>query len=368
MKILQIIYSLSSGGGERFVVDLCNELVLNVEDDIYLLTINDDKEVSNMHYYSSLSSQVKYLNIGAKSGLSLKAVWGVYKKIKEINPDVVHLHCSLILLFLPVLLLPNVKYFHTLHSIAEKCISFQWLKNIQKVIYRKKVVPITISKYCNDSFRLYYGLDNAICIENGRSAVGVTTKSKIVSDEIQGYVNVIESRMINKQKCPVFVHVARYAKEKNQTLLFDSFNRLSQKGFAFLLIVIGNNYQNSPYKNFTSDCIKILGEKKNVGDYLVCSNYFVLSSLYEGLPLSLLEAMSVGCVPISTPAGGVVDVIENGTNGYVSPSFGEEDFYNTILTALSHDYHTLSANAVNTYQERFSMTKCALSYKRAYLK
>lgn len=78
------------------------------------------------------------------------------------------------------------------------------------------------------------------------------------------------------------------------------------------------------------------------------------------------QVLTIGCVPISTPAGGGVDVIENGINGYVSPSFGEEDFYNTILKALNSENYNVSENAGNTYQERFSMTKCAQSYRKVY--
>ena len=42
------------------------------------------------------------------------------------------------------------------------------------------------------------------------------------------------------------------------------------------------------------------------------ADYFVLSSDFEGLPLTLIEAMSMGITPICTPAGGVVDVIKDG--------------------------------------------------------
>ena len=41
MKILQITYSLASGGAERFVVDLCNELAKNKDNEVYLLVIRD---------------------------------------------------------------------------------------------------------------------------------------------------------------------------------------------------------------------------------------------------------------------------------------------------------------------------------------
>lgn len=51
MKILEVITSLSSGGGERFVTDLCNELSLSKNDEIELLVLKDDKLPEYSFYY-----------------------------------------------------------------------------------------------------------------------------------------------------------------------------------------------------------------------------------------------------------------------------------------------------------------------------
>ena len=54
MKILQIAYSLSSGGGERFVVDLCNRLAENTKNKVTLLITNDARIPKNAHYLGEL--------------------------------------------------------------------------------------------------------------------------------------------------------------------------------------------------------------------------------------------------------------------------------------------------------------------------
>ncbi|MGF1476086.1 MAG: glycosyltransferase [Geminicoccaceae bacterium] len=51
---------------------------------------------------------------------------------------------------------------------------------------------------------------------------------------------------------------------------------------------------------------------------LEAMDLFVMTSRWEGLPLSLLEAMAMGCVPVATRADGIVDVIEQGKNGYLA--------------------------------------------------
>ena len=71
MKILEIITHLGSGGAERFVVDLSNELAKSNE--VTLMTILDDKvDAENRNFCRfSLSKNVKYVNLGLPNGLKL---------------------------------------------------------------------------------------------------------------------------------------------------------------------------------------------------------------------------------------------------------------------------------------------------------
>lgn len=358
MRILQIIYNLSSGGGERFVVDICNELIKNKDNNVYLLNINANSP-KERHYLSTLSKEVIYRNIGAPKGLCFKSIIGVYIAIKEIKPDVVHIHCSTMLIYLPVLFYKKTKYVQTLHTLANKAISFQWLRKFQGWLFRKYVQPITISNICQESYKEFYKQDNAICITNGRTALEKTLEYNVVKLEIDGY---------NEDKgIPVFIHVARYSKEKNQKLLFGTFERLHTAGKKFLLVVIGGGYENSQFMHLNeTNYIKILGNKQNVGDYLACADYFVLSSIWEGLPLSLLEAMSMGCIPICTPAGGVVDVIKDGKNGLLCPSFETNDFYNTIARVFEKDFTINKEQIIKDYEENYTMEICVNKYYDVY--
>ena len=360
MKILQIIFTLSAGGGERFVVDMCNELAKKASDEVYLLTVNANTPKSQ-HYLPTLSPEVKYKNIGAPKGLSLKSIMGVYKAIKEINPDIVHIHSTTLLVYLPALFHKKAKYIQTLHSLASKAISFQWLRTFQGWLFRKYVQPITISNTCQESYKEYYKQDNAVCITNGRAAIEKSPDFETVQKEIDNYKG--------EKNIPVFIHIARYSKEKNQELLFNTFDRFHNDGKDFLLVVIGAGFENSPYMHFNETShIKILGAKQNVGDYLACANYFVLSSTYEGLPLSLLEAMSMGCIPISTPAGGVVDVIRDGDNGLLCPSFIEDDFYDTINKTFAKNFSIDKKDIIKEYNDKYTMEVCIKKYYDIYCK
>ena len=90
MKILEIITDLGSGGAERFVVDLSNELANS--NDVTLMTLLDDNvnpEHRNFNRYA-LDSNVAYYNLGLPNGLKMSSQLKVLKAIKAINPDIIN--------------------------------------------------------------------------------------------------------------------------------------------------------------------------------------------------------------------------------------------------------------------------------------
>ena len=61
------------------------------------------------------------------------------------------------------------------------------------------------------------------------------------------------------------------------------------------------------------------GMQTDVRPYLKAMDIFMMTSEFEGLPLALLEAMSMGCMPACTAAGGIAELIENNINGVLVP-------------------------------------------------
>lgn len=87
-------------------------------------------------------------------------------------------------------------------------------------------------------------------------------------------------------------------------------------------------------------------------------DYFLLSSSQEGLPLSLLEAMASGCVPVATPVGGVPDVVADGENGFLAPSMKAADYATTLVRALQTSvgqFAVLSQRSLETARRSFNL-------------
>lgn len=356
MKIFQIIYSLCSGGAERFVVDLSNRLARDKDSEVVILVVNDLQLEGCSHYLSDVKDNVRVISLGLR-GLGIRSVLGILKAIKKECPNVVHCHSNLILLYLPALFYKMPRYVHTLHSLANRCLVWEWCKPINRHLYSRKVQAVTISGECSQSYRSLYGLDNDYMITNGREKIQLTADAGKVKKEV-------DSLMGGKR--PVFINVARCDSVKNHKLLFEVFERLSAEGSDAQLLVVGARHEENMVKYKNHPNIHIIGEKGNVADYLSLSDYFILSSIYEGLPLTLLEAMSMGVVPVCTPAGGIKDVIRDGENGFLAKDFYTESLYDAVTRAMKVGTAISKDAVVREFHEKYSMERCADSYKGIY--
>jgi len=362
MKILQLALSLGAGGAERIAVSLCNRFAANADNEVILVSILDESVPRNIHYLKDLSSNVRFVNLHCKTGLQIKAIWRVLRTIKKERPDVVHCHTHAVILLFPTLLIPEVHYFHTIHNMSEKIMARSgFLKRVimNYLFKRNKVNPITISEACHLSYYDTFRISNDICISNGSEPLAITEDAESVKREIE--------RIKNSPDTIVFIHVARHNPQKNHDKLFRTFLRLEDEGERCILIVLGEHYDSWKEKLKDSKSIFLLGAKKNVGDYMAQADFFVLSSDYEGLPMTLLEAMSMGVTPISTPAGGVVNVIKDGINGYMTKGFDDDEFYRKVKYAIKERNSMSRDDIVTDYQKHYSMEVCAKNYYNLYI-
>lgn len=362
MKILQITLSLGTGGAERFAVDLCNRLAEIKDNEVILVTILDENIPAKNRYSEDLSPKVRCVYLKCKTGLQARALWKITTIIREEQPDIVHSHFLALPLFLPSFIYSHCKFFQTIHTMAERekknLNIIKWL--ISKYLYvTNKVKPVTISHTCHNSYVKAYKLNNDVCIINGRAALQITRNYHTIKKEI-------DDLKINDDTL-VFIHVARHNQVKNHDRLFRTFLRLENEECNFILIILGDNYGCWQDKLRSNSHIFLLGPKTNVGDYMAQADFFVLSSDVEGLPITILEAMSMGVVPISTPAGGVVDVIEDRKNGYIAADFDDESFYQKIKQAI-HEKGRISPEIIKeNYEKEFSIETCATNYYNLYL-
>lgn len=362
MRIIQLIFTLSSGGAEKFVVNLSNQLA-KMGHEVILMQLRNDGDDAEINFnLPFLSPQVRYVNIGLTKGYKFTKAYKVMKEIKKMSPDIVHSHLNVLPYYYPLTLLPGkTRFIHTLHNVANKETRIKWQQNINRIVYKTRLItPVTISEECQKSFMELYGLSSPPCIDNGCPPISSTDKIENVRKEIGNLKYTPDTK--------VFIHIARFNEAKNQIMLIETFNRLIEDGIDAELLIIGAGFETDAAKDLREKACKrihILGTRTNIGDYLLNSDYFILSSLWEGLPISLIEALSARMTTICTPAGGIPNVIKDGYNGFLSPDFSQEAFLETIHRALRT---TLDANAIyKSYLDAFSMEKCASEYEKLYM-
>lgn len=360
MKIIQLVYSLCSGGAERFVVSLSNCLV-EAGHEVEVCMLLDDVVDGLAFNKPFLKPEVRFHSMKLSTGFSLSKKRKVEKYIESQHPDVVHCHLNVIpYIFGLAYRDKSIRFVHTLHSVAENAAGSKYQYGLNRFFYRKGLIqPVTISLKCQESYVKFYHLHNAPYIDNGCAAVTPSSVFETVRNEME--------TLKRGKDIPVFIHVARFAPPKNQQLLVDAFNYLYNNNMEFALLVLGSGFQSGKGLELQRKAcpnIHFLGEKENVGDYLLNSDAFCLTSTREGLPISLLEALSAGVTPICTPVGGIPDVIEDGVMGYLS-----EDV--SLLSYLSAVHRFLecrldSGALKRHFENHFSMQACAEKYLEIY--
>ncbi len=326
MRILHIHPSMLSGGIEAMICAIAAEMARQGHD-VTFCSIYQPKP-DDIFWYR-LPETVHKETLGKQStGFSLNEVFSVYRFIRDGHYDVVQLHGFFYYFFLSVLLLPRQMFYYTFHNDAKKesfkwDVRFFWLK---KLMFRLgRVRAITISPASQQSFRELYRCQSALC-ENG-----------IPMPTVSDAVNAVDEAHIT-QTTRVFLHPGRIAEAKNQLVLVRVFDRLVREGQDVVLLIAGRKEDDAIFRQirpFFSDRIRFLGLRTDVPSLMAKADAMCLPSVWEGLPVTLLECLAVGCIPICSPVGGIVNAIEDGRNGLLSKSSSEEDYYQAMMRFLA---------------------------------
>lgn len=361
MKILEVIPSLNSGGAERFVVDLSNMLVQ--KNDVCLITLYE-LNGPNKFYLADLNEKVKLISLNKKTGFDISLLKKIQKAINDFKPDVVHSHTRAFdYLFILKLINPKIKFVHTVHSDAEKEAGGTIDRFCRKIAFKNNLITaVSISPQSEKSFRDFYKRP-AYLIENGRNVSPALTISSHVIKEVDSYKQTINTKVI--------VCLAHISPVKRQPVLARVINRLNNEGNDIVLLLIGRKSDQSmvsEIENLRSSCIHMLGERHNPLEYLKYAGYYSLVSEYEGLPISLIEAIGVGAIPICTPVGGITNIIHNKVNGFISKDISENSIYESfkdLLTLSDNSCQAMRNRVLDSYRP-FSMESCGSKYMELF--
>lgn len=361
MKILHIHPSLNTGGVESMIFGLANQMVISHE--VEVCSIFTPKH--NFILWNELDPRIKKTTIGKnQSGLSLKEIYKIYQHVKEGKYDIVQTHGFFLYYILSILLChKTTKFCYTVHSDAKKEGS-RWDRKFYKLkrLFFKYnwLTPITISPTSQESFLAYYNLTSYL-IPNGIPAPAIRGNKKAIVDSY---------KLTDRTK--IILHIGRIDTPKNQLVMCKAFNRIIKEGYDVVLLIAGpianQNIFNSlqPYLN---DRIKYIGEISMAREWLAASDAMLLPSIWEGLPVTLLEAMSTKCVPLCSPVGGIPNVITDNVEGFLSKSSSEDDIYEVIKRYIDTPntiINTIKEATLKRFTDNFGIERTSSLYIQLY--
>ncbi len=151
----------------------------------------------------------------------------------------------------------------------------------------------------------------------------------------------------------IIIWVGRLDLQKDPILAIRTFFKVHQHLQDVRMIMVGDGVLANSIKELISelglnDAIIMTGllNAQQIADLLASSDLYFMSSAYEGMPISVIEAIAVGLPVVSTEVGEIHEIIENGLNGYTTRN--NDDLGKLIIKVLAYDAERMRANLNRT--------------------
>lgn len=358
IKVAIVHYHFAHGGAEHMVASLASFLDKDkFEVVVFCIYGNDNGTVMERSVRDS-GARIVYLNRSIGDS-AVKGVVSVWKALSAYKPDIVHTHLGALYYCLPWALAQRRRLVHTIHNEPDKELASPRLRRLMILLYsRKQITPIAISKYNQVLISEFYGLNiDSIPIIN----------NPVNLDHFKRHIGTRDEPKYD------FVNVAGMRPQKNQAMLLRAFKHVLSACPTAKLCFVGDGSEAKELRSLTrrlgiQASVVFKGALDDVRDVLWKSRCFVLSSDYEGLPLSALEAMACGLPIISTDVGGMRDIVID--NGLLVPAHAEEKLADAMKTLLLHinidQYASLSMASIRV-AESFDVRTVTRKYENLYL-
>jgi glycosyltransferase involved in cell wall biosynthesis len=181
--------------------------------------------------------------------------------------------------------------------------------------------------------------------------------------------NVLRDRLGLPQDRFLAVLVARLAPEKRIDRFVEALALLRRRGTEALGVVAGDGPEGSALRALAAELdapVTFVGVQEVPTDYMLAADAVCLTSEYEALPLTILEAMACGRPMVLMDVGGVRDVVHDGVNGLVTPN-GPVDAFADALASLARDPGTVArmgASSLDLWRRQLSVDVMADAYVR----
>ena len=307
MKIMQVIPYFCFGGAETMCENLCYAQK-NLGHQVVVVSLYNEQTPIAQRMEAA---GIRILYLDKKLGLDVSMVPKLLHFMKQEMPDVVHTHLDVIKYAVAAARLAGIKVcVHTVHSVAHKEAEGRLQKWINGFYYRLGwSVPAALSPEVQGTICDFYGLarDQVPVIYNG---IDITRCSPKASYELSEPANLL--------------HIGRFDVPKNHVGLLEAFSRILKHRPDCRLHLVGDGdlrpeIEALAEKLQIADRIVFHGMQSNVHPYLEQADIFLLPSSYEGMPMTIIEAMATALPIVATEVGGIPDMVSDGKSALLVP-------------------------------------------------
>lgn len=298
MKIAQIMPEFGLAGAEIMCENLTYELV-KAGHEVVVISMYD--------YHSAITDRLEQAGVeirylGKKPGLDVSMIPKMWKVFRETGIQVIHTHRYCAQYAVPAAMLAGVKHrVHTLHSVALIENKKTAARKLSKFFYRYcRLIPVSLSELVKESVVEEYQLpsDAIPLIFNGINLSNCIPKTDYARE---GMFKIL--------------HVGRFSAEKNHIGLITAFQKFHANHPDSELWLIGDGKLRPEAEAYARDngveqAVKFLGLQSNVYGFMHDADVFALTSNFEGMPMTLIEAMGTGMPVVATRVGGIPDMLD----------------------------------------------------------
>jgi len=377
-KILIRIGSLRHGGAEKVLVTFLKNLPKDKYEIDLLLNLYSGKYLAEVPDWVN----VIYLNKGEMittnrfQDIPKKAYRVLYQNLLKTFPKILY-----------STILKNKKYdveFAAIHGMRDDILN-------SPINFSKKIVWIhndlrktEFHNYTNEEIRKFFGFDKIMVIsEHIQKDFENLAKNESEKSKIVRIYNPIDTEEILKKSdastplsmtnhpssiihYPTFVSVGTVFPQKGFDRLLKVHKKLLDEGYQHQIKIIGDGYDFENIKNLKTELgldktVEMLGFTENPYPFFKNSDFYILSSRYEGFPTVLFEAITLKKNIIATDVSGVREMLENGKLGLIVEN-SEKGIYDGMKKALTNpEYFEKYQENLKDYQMPFNLENSVYS-------
>ena len=327
IRVLEVLASLRPAGAERVAVSLALGLD-RASFECEVVSLFD--AFPNGFEPALNAASVRTHHLGKRRGLDVRMFPRLAARMRSFRPAIVHTHSYVLRYALAARWLSGGgPIVHTVHNLATRE-SGRWGAWIHRIAIRAGVHSVAVSRQVAESFVELYGRPPSITIPNGID-LDRFRKTGPSWKPVNGYV----------ESDRLAVSVARLDRQKNPLGLIDAFAAALGADPNWHLLLAGDGSLRSEAEARAKALpagarIHFLGVRPDIEALLPACDLFALASEWEGMPISIIEAMAAGLPVAATTAGGVPELVEHEVTGLLVPP-GDTPALADALARLARD-------------------------------